>query len=312
MPKVSVIIPCQGAAPATLQGAVLSALDQDFADIEVLVIDDGSAKTAAALARRLAMEDARLRVVVQADAGLAEARNRGIKESFGEVIAFLDADDRWEKDLLRRHLINFEVEPASGVSFARLRVADHAMRHSGGAPSFVRQPSLARILGDNPIRTASNLVARRCVFAEAGGFDTSLAQGHEQEWAARVLATTAWQVSGLPHILVEHRTRPLLRDPADLERARETWMFVMRRVRSYAPAAVARVEAEASALFHLCLARRALGTGLGRLSLRPLLQALRASPRTLLRTQPHRTAITIAGVLATLLHGKSAISMPTL
>jgi alpha-D-ribose 1-methylphosphonate 5-triphosphate synthase subunit PhnI len=89
-------------------------------------------------------------------------------------------------------------------------------------------------------------------------------------------------------------------------------MCVLRRVRSYAPGAVARVEAEASALFHLCLAQLALRSGQGRRALQPLLRALRTSPRALLLTQPHRTAMTIAGVLATLLPGNPARPMLTI
>jgi len=311
MPRVSVIIPCRGAA-AALQAAVLSVLDQDFADVEVLVLDDGSAAGTASVARRLAMEDARLRVV-QTHAGLAASLNRGIKESYGEFVAFLEADDRWEPDLLRRHLINFTVEPNCGVSFARIRFPGPSMASPGRVSAFVPLPSLARILGDNPIFTASNLVARRSVFAEVGGFDPSLAEGCEQEWAARVLATTAWQVRGLPHTLVACSTSPRdTADLADLDRTREGWMSLLRRVRSYAPVSVARVEAEASALFHLCLARLALSTGQGRLSLLPLLQALRASPRVLLFNQPHRTAITMAGALAALLPGRPARPMLTI
>ncbi len=306
MPKISVIIPCH-CASATLPSAVLSVLAQDFADVEVLVVDDGSTDGTATIARRLAVEDARLRVIVQPEQGLAAARNRGIKESYGELIAFLDVDDRWEPDFLRRHLLAFAEQPPSGVSLSRVRFRDPATG-IGHVSAPVRALSLARLLGDTPVCTASNLVARRSVFNEVGGFDSSLAHDVHQEWVARVLATTAWQVRGVPHILVECRTRAPGIAP-DLEIARERWMTILRRVRGYAPGPVARVEAEASALFHLGLARLAARTGHGRRSLRPLLLALRASPRALLR-QPHRTALAIAGVLATLLPGQSARTLP--
>jgi glycosyltransferase involved in cell wall biosynthesis len=289
MPKISVIIPCYCAA-AALPAAIASVLDQDFADVEILVIDDASPDGSATVARRLALHDARIRVIAQPMAGPAVACNRGIKESYGEFIAFLDANDRWAPDLLRRHLINFAVEPGCGVAFARLRFPDPETPCPAAVPSL----SLARILGENPVCTISNIVARRSVLAQVGGFDPSLAQrAGVQEWIARVLATTAWQVRGLRHTLVHCAASP--RDlPADLDGARDDWISMLRRVRGYAPGAVARVEAGASIRFHLCLARLALRTGQGRRSLRPLMGALRATPRALLPTRPRRGNTAIA------------------
>jgi glycosyltransferase involved in cell wall biosynthesis len=77
-------------AAATIGGAVSSALSQTYADLEVVVIDDGSTDTTALIAEA---HGERVRVVRQANSGVASARNRGLEEARGELIAFCDADD---------------------------------------------------------------------------------------------------------------------------------------------------------------------------------------------------------------------------
>ncbi|HSD77805.1 MAG TPA: glycosyltransferase family A protein, partial [Solirubrobacteraceae bacterium] len=94
--RVSVVIPAFD-AEATVGGAISSALWQTYRDLEVVVVDDGSRDGTNAIAA--AFPDP-VRAVRQENAGVAAARNRGIAEAKGELIAFCDADDV----LLPRHL----------------------------------------------------------------------------------------------------------------------------------------------------------------------------------------------------------------
>lgn len=96
-PRFSVVLPTFNRAhllPATLA----SCLDQTWRDFELIVVDDGS--TDATLEVLDAVVDPRLRVVSQANAGPASARNRGVALARGEYVAFLDSDDRWALDYL--------------------------------------------------------------------------------------------------------------------------------------------------------------------------------------------------------------------
>ncbi len=90
--RVSVIIPVYNAAPF-LERAVTSAMGQRDADIEVVLVDDGSTDGSRELCDELAEADGRVRVVAQENAGPAAARNNGVSHAEGDFIFFLDADD---------------------------------------------------------------------------------------------------------------------------------------------------------------------------------------------------------------------------
>ena len=96
-PLFTVVIPTYNRRDTVVE-AVRSALEQTVADVEVIVIDDGSTDgTPSAIA---AIGDERVHVIVQANGGAAAARNRGIADARGRYVAFLDSDDRFLPDHL--------------------------------------------------------------------------------------------------------------------------------------------------------------------------------------------------------------------
>jgi glycosyltransferase involved in cell wall biosynthesis len=94
MPKVSVIIPTYNRLPM-LEEAVNSVLAQDFEDMELIVVDDGSTDGTAEVMGRYG---GRVKLLEHpANRGVSAARNRGILHARGKYIAFLDSDDLWVK-----------------------------------------------------------------------------------------------------------------------------------------------------------------------------------------------------------------------
>ena len=92
MPKVSVIVPVYN-AEKYLQECVDSILGQTLADLELILVDDGSTDTSPALCDRYAEQDARVKVIHKPNGRAASARNAGIRAASGDYVAFVDSDD---------------------------------------------------------------------------------------------------------------------------------------------------------------------------------------------------------------------------
>lgn len=92
--RISIIIPIYNAA-STLRAAVSSLQAQNFEDLELILVDDGSQDDTPAICHRLSVQDPRIRVITQKNAGICAARNRGLSVARGEYIAFCDDDDEF-------------------------------------------------------------------------------------------------------------------------------------------------------------------------------------------------------------------------
>ena len=113
-PEVSVIIPTYNRADLVTD-AIESVLAQTQTDFEVVVIDDGSTDDTREV---LAPYTNRIRYIPQENRGLAGARNRGIQESGGRHLAFLDSDDCFESEFLDAVFETFERYPDAGAVFS--------------------------------------------------------------------------------------------------------------------------------------------------------------------------------------------------
>lgn len=100
MPVISVIMPVYQ-AEGLLRRSAGSVLGQTFRDLELILVDDGSADGSAALCDALAREDSRVRVLHKKNAGVSAARNDGLDLARGNYIAFCDADDALPADALQ-------------------------------------------------------------------------------------------------------------------------------------------------------------------------------------------------------------------
>ena len=92
LPKISVVIPVYR-AEAYLEACVTSVLEQNYKNLEILLVDDGSPDGCPALCDRYAEEYEQVRVVHQKNQGPGPARNTGLREAQGEFVLFLDSDD---------------------------------------------------------------------------------------------------------------------------------------------------------------------------------------------------------------------------
>ena len=135
----------------------VSVLEQDFpsSDVEILVVDDGSTDRTTEIVRQF---EPRLRLLRKPNGGQAPAFNAGISEARGEIIAFLDGDDRWVRNKLTRVMQATSADPAVGIIGHGRRVSTAANNRKFSAMVSAFRPTPSR---------------ERFCFAVAAAFSTS-------------------------------------------------------------------------------------------------------------------------------------------
>ena len=105
MDKISVIIPVYN-TQEYLARCLDSVLSQTYENLEIILVDDGSSDSSGIICDRFAETDARIRVIHQQNGGVGKARNAGLDIADGDYIAFVDADDWLEPEMLEKLLKN--------------------------------------------------------------------------------------------------------------------------------------------------------------------------------------------------------------
>jgi len=173
LPLVSVIIPTYNSG-SYLKEAVESALGQDYPNLEVIVIDDGSTDESLSL---LTPYFNRVLIILSQNFGAASARNFGIMESSGEYLAFLDSDDKWlpnkisvqikqmlEEKLDLIYCAGQEFGSTSGVGKI------HAPMFKGDCYEFFKKYPSRDIVAIGP----SGVVLKKSILHKSGIFDTKI------------------------------------------------------------------------------------------------------------------------------------------
>ena len=160
--KISLIVPVYNVRDY-LADCVASVRAQTFADFECILVDDGATDGSGALCDELAANDARLRVVHQANGGLSAARNAGLDAATGEAVVFLDSDDYLEPTALATLGALLERD---GLDVAVGNVMLHDLK-SGEARLYapLSTPRPRNVLDELFNVAAWNKLYRRAVFA---------------------------------------------------------------------------------------------------------------------------------------------------
>lgn len=205
---VSVVIPLYNKAPY-VKRALLSVLSQTRPPTEVIVVDDGSTDGGSEVVRSI--EDKRIRILCQENAGASAARNRGIDEARSELVAFLDADDEWHPDFLSHCINALQSFPAAVAAFTNIGRGDFMVpwiRTSAKGPDPVLLHNYFQFALKNRGRgmTSSSVVIWRDILKKIGGFPVGVVRGEDSDTWHRV----AWAgpVVYVPSVLAVYHHAP--------------------------------------------------------------------------------------------------------
>lgn len=204
-PEITVVIPAYNAA-ATVVRAIESVVAQHGVSVEILVVDDGSTDTTAAVVNSciIDLDNARL-LRMPRNGGVSAARNFGIAAARGPYLAFLDADDVWHPGKLVKQLACIAADPdITLVSCnSRLLTPDGTILKEGhvNRPPVEGPDAWKTLLTYNFIPTPTVLTRTALVHA-CGGFDEALAVGEDLDLWIRL--ATLGKVAILPDILVSY------------------------------------------------------------------------------------------------------------
>ena len=202
-PRVSVLIPC---APRQryLEETLLAIQKQTFQDWEVVLVLDGECEENRRAAAVLPADRIRILLTSRPRSGPAAARNAGLPECRGDLVAFCDSDDLCEPERLARQVAEFDRRPALGMLATWSRTFDS---ETGADLAPFRCPAesdaLARRLMLFNAVTMSTVMARAEVVREAGGFREAAIHCEDYDLWLRILGRA--EVAALPEELVRYR-----------------------------------------------------------------------------------------------------------
>jgi glycosyltransferase involved in cell wall biosynthesis len=167
---VSVVIPCFGQSHF-LGEAIESVLAQTYPHLEILVVDDASPDNASQIASRYPG----VRCVRGENAGMAGARNLGLRSTSGDFLVFLDSDDRLLPNAIETGMEVLGMHPESAAAIGTYRrVAQDGTPIKTHDQPIVRREHYARLMTENWAGFPARAVYRRAVFEHVKGFDPDL------------------------------------------------------------------------------------------------------------------------------------------
>lgn len=279
-PKVSVIIPAYN-AQAFVARTLASLRAQTFPDFEAIVVDDGSSDGTAAVVAEIAAADARIRLIRQANGGVAAARNRALAEARGAYVANLDADDIWRPQFLERTMAALEAAGEDAVlAFARtLWIDEHDHLLPQAPVRLAPVIDYRELLTRNPVGNGSATLMRTEAVRAAGGYDEALVRdfGQTEDWQLLLQLSWRGRVAAVDEPLVLYRIVPQSSSHS-LERSARGALEVIRRCQAHGPPLRRSDYWMARSLTLLWLARRALRKGRWGLALRFAARAYLGNP----------------------------------
>ncbi len=175
-PKISIIIPAYN-SEKFIKRTIQSVLNQTYKNFELIIVDDGSTDNTKEIVREFQKKDPKIKYIWEKNSGApARPKNRGIKRSKGEYIAFLDHDDEWMPEKLEKQLNLFEKEKNLKLGFISSNglVFNEKENKTYEHKITKRGEVFQDLLANNFILSSSSVLAKKEVFKNVGFFDENL------------------------------------------------------------------------------------------------------------------------------------------
>jgi glycosyltransferase involved in cell wall biosynthesis len=235
---ISVVVPVYNGA-LTIDETLRSVRAQTYRHLEILVVDDGSLDETPQIVQRHTAEDDRVRLIRQANGGVAAARNNGVAQAKGALLAFVDADDLWSAGKIEKQVLSLSAGgPRYALSYTwyaqidkNSQIIDRSCRPTESGDV------LARMCYGNLVGNGSSALVRKAAVLEVGGFNTELraqrAQGCEDlHFYFRIAERHLFAL--VPEFLTGYRSTPTNMS-SDLIQMYRSWMLVSSEMRKRQP-----------------------------------------------------------------------------
>ncbi len=178
-PLVSIILPTYNRA-ARLPSAIASCSAQTYANIEIVVVDDGSPDNTGEIVERIAASDPRVRYVRQDNAKLPAALNTGHREALGDYLTWTSDDNQYDEDAIELMSAFLDENPDIGLVYCNVRVVDGA----GNELEVRHYPDPDKIWNGSCVGAC--FLYRREVYEAIGDYDTNLFLAEDYDFWLRV------------------------------------------------------------------------------------------------------------------------------
>lgn len=226
MPEVSVIMSVKNGLPY-LESTVNSVLNQTFKDFEFIIVNDGSTDNTAGILENY--HDPRLQIINQGNTGVAAAKNRAVRQSSGNYIAVIDADDVWLSHKLQRQVDFLNQNPEYVLVGSYVQIIDKDGNYLYTEKKPVSDKENRHFNDIKNTWTHSACFFRRQAFYKAGCYYEPVKQ-YIVDYMLMYQLSQVGKVYQLPEVLVQYRIVPTsLSTKADGKAFREVMKKAIRR-----------------------------------------------------------------------------------
>ena len=187
-PMVTVVLPSYNSMHYIAE-TMETVLNQTYQDFEVLVVNDGSTDDTPNWINRLSQKEPKVRMVSQANQGLAGARCTGVTNAKGKYVAFIDDDDLWEPTKLEKQVNSLESNPQAGLCYTWTALADSGGKATGRVIASNAEGNVWKQMTEmNIVCCGSTPMIRRSCFDEVGLFDHEVSPSDDWDMWWRISA----------------------------------------------------------------------------------------------------------------------------